>query len=185
MDTCSDSDSDSIVQELATGQYEEGEVSDSEQDTSVTDTNQASTEEQNYRETVRGVRSYMGWTHSPDMDTHTSSDKYNPFAASKQQPVGKVIVNLPTDDWLCIKMDGLNLTLTQGYPSKSSETGVLQRAQFVKHSKSQWYRLHPNQDRPASAVSFSHCDSAKLNSTCSQIARSSELTSLAPTSRTL
>ena len=90
-----------------------------------------------------------------------------------------------TDDWLCRNMD--SLTLTQGYPSRSSEIGDLQREQFVKHSKShaKWYRLHPNQDRPASSVSFWHCDSAKLNSAYSQIARSSRLTSPAPTSHTL
>ena len=96
----------------------------------------------------------MGWTHIPDIDTHThthtSSAEDNPFAAPKEQPAEKVSVMLPTDDWLYRKMDGLNLTLTQGYPSRSSETGGLQRDQFVKHSKShaKWYGLHPNQDKP-------------------------------------
>ena len=52
MDTGSDLDNDSFTQELPTGQYKEGEVSDPEQDTSVTDTDQASTEEQNYRDSV-------------------------------------------------------------------------------------------------------------------------------------
>ena len=71
--------------------------------------------------------------------------------------------------------------------SRSSETGGLQRDQFVKHSKShaKCYGLHPNQARPARSESFWHCDSTKLNSAYSRIARSSELTSLAPTSRTL
>ena len=57
----------------------------------------------------------------------------------------------------------------------------------MKHSKShtKWYRLHPNQDRLASSVTFWHCDSAKLNSAYSRIARSSGLTSPAPSSRTL
>ena len=53
----------------------------------------------------------MGWKHIPDMDTHISSAEDNPFTAKKQHPVGKVSVTLPTDDWLCRKMDGLNLTL--------------------------------------------------------------------------
>ena len=120
-------------------------MSDPKQDTSVTDTNQAFTEEQNYREIMSGVHSYMGWTRIPDFDTQTLSAEDNPFAAPKQQPVGKVSVNLPTDDWLCRKMDSLNLTVTQRYPSRSSETGGLQRDQFVKHSKShaKWYRLDP------------------------------------------
>ena len=116
-----------------------------------------------------------------------SSADDNPFAAPKQQPVGKVSVNLPTDDCLCRIMDGLNLTLTQGYPSRSSETGGLQRDQFVKHSKSQatWYGLHPNQNKPSGSVCFWHCDSAILNSVYSRRARSSRLTSPAPTSHTL
>ena len=55
--------------ELPTGQAQEGELSNLDQDISVTDTNQASTVEQNYRETMRGVHSYMGWTHIPDIDS--------------------------------------------------------------------------------------------------------------------
>ena len=79
----------------------------------------------------------MGWTHIPDIDTQMSSAEDNPFAAPKQQPVGKVSVNPPTDDWLCRKMDSLNLTLTQGYLSISSEAGGLQRDQFFfKYRKS-------------------------------------------------
>ena len=91
MDNCSDLDNDSVTQELPISQYEEGEVSDLEQDTSVTDTGQASTEEQNYRETMRGVCSYMGRTHIPDIDNQTSSAEDNPFGAPKQQPVGKSV----------------------------------------------------------------------------------------------
>ena len=45
------------------------------------------------------------------MDTNTSSAEDNPFAAPKQQPAGKVSVTLPTDGWLCRKMDGLNLKM--------------------------------------------------------------------------
>ena len=63
----------------------------------------------------------MGWTHIPEVDSALSSADDNPFAAPKQQPAGKTSVNLPTDDWLCRKMDRLNLTLVQGYPSRSSE----------------------------------------------------------------
>ena len=47
---------------------------------------------------MRGVCSYMGWTHIPESDANTSSADDNPFAAPKQQPVGKMSVNLPTDD---------------------------------------------------------------------------------------
>ena len=55
---------------------------------------------------MRGVHFYIGWTHIPDMDTHTSGAEDNQFAAPKEQPVGEVSVNLPTDNWLCRKMHG-------------------------------------------------------------------------------
>ena len=184
MDTVSDSDSESLPVRMS--KTEEGELSDGEQDVSLTEGDQLLSEEQNYRETMSGVRSFMGWTHIPEVDFALSSSEDNPFAAPKQQPAGKTSVNLLTDDWLCRKMDRLNLTLVQGYPSRSLEAGGLQRDQFVKHGKSQgkWYGLHPSQDKPAGNVSFWLSESAKLNSTYSRVARSSGLTSPAPSSRT-
>ena len=133
MDTDSVTDTKSLPRVM--GNTEGGELSDIEQDVSLTDADQALSEEQNYRETMRGIRSYMGWSHIPDVDSALSSSEDNPFAAPKQQPTGSV--NLPTDDWLCRKMDRLKLTLIQGYPSRSSEAGGLQRDQFVKPPKSQ------------------------------------------------
>ena len=67
MDTGCDLDNDSVMQELTTGQYEDRELSDPEQDTSVNAPDQSSTEEQNYSETMRAICSYMGWTHILDM----------------------------------------------------------------------------------------------------------------------
>ena len=109
----------------------------------------------------------MRRSHIPDTDSALASFEDNPFAATKQQPAGKISVQLPTDDWLCCKMDRLNLTLTQGYPSKGSDAGGLQRDQFIKPAKSQgkWYRLHPNQTKPTGSVSFWHSDTARVNST--------------------
>ena len=124
MDTDIASDSDSLP-DIA-DKCEEGELSDLDQDISLTDTDQVLSEEQNYRETMRGIRSYMGWSHVPDVDSALANSEDNPFAAPKQQPAGKISVQLPTDDWLCRKMDRLNLTLTQGYPSKGSDAGGLQ-----------------------------------------------------------
>ena len=151
-------------------------MSDLDQDVSVTNTRLLLNNKATERLCVVYVHTW-GWTHIPDIDANASSAEDNPFAAPKVQPVGKVSVNLPTDNGLCRKMDGLNLTLVRGYPSRSSETGGLKRDQFVKHSKShaKWYGLHPNQDWPAKSVSFWHCDSAKLNSAYSRIARSSGL----------
>ena len=54
-------------------QFEEGEVSDPEDqpDPDTRDTDRILSEDQNYRETVRGVCAFMGWTHIPDL-------KYSP-----------------------------------------------------------------------------------------------------------
>ena len=98
----------------------------------------------------------MDWKFIPDVDTATSDSNNNPFAGSKQQPVGKISVNLPTDDWLCQKMDQLKLTLIEGYPSRSLEASGLQRDQYVKTGKpeSKWYRLHPRKNKDSGSVLF-------------------------------
>ena len=56
-------------------------------------------EESTYRETIRGVRSFMGWHQIPEFDS-VSSASNNPFAGSRAPPTGKVFVKLPVDDWL-------------------------------------------------------------------------------------
>ena len=116
---------------------EEGELSDQDPDATATDPDQTLSEEQNYRETMRGIRSFMGWTHIPDMDTVAATSDDNPFAGPKAQPMGNVSVNMPTDEWLCRKMGKLNLTLVEGYPSCSSEAGGLLKDQFVRPARSQ------------------------------------------------
>ena len=68
----------------------------------------------------------MGWTHIPDIDSNAGTSDANPFAGPKLQTPGKVPVQLPTDEWLCRKLSKLNLTLTDGYPSRSAEAGGLQ-----------------------------------------------------------
>ena len=94
MDTDFASDTESLS--CVTGQTEEGELSDIEHDLSLTDNDQALSEEQNYRETMQGIRSHMGWSHIHDVDSALSSSEDNPFAAPKQHPTGKISVNLPT-----------------------------------------------------------------------------------------
>ena len=99
-------------------------------------------EEASYRETIRGVRSFMGWHQIPEFDSVSSADD-NPFAGSGVQPTGKVSVKLPVDDWLCRKMEKLNLTVAEGYLSRNTETAGLLRDQFVKPPRSsRWYDMH-------------------------------------------
>ena len=94
-------------------------------------------EEASYRETIRGVRSFMGWDKIPEFDSVSSSHD-NPFARSRVQPTGKVSVKLPVDDWLCRKMEfrqKLNFTITEGYSSRNTETAGILRDQFVKNTQ--------------------------------------------------
>ena len=99
-------------------------------------TDQDLSEDANYRETIRGVRSFMGWHQIPDYDSTSSSLDDNPFAGSRAKPTGKVSVKLPVDEWLCRKFEKLNVTVTEGYPSRNTETSGLLRDQFVKTPKS-------------------------------------------------
>ena len=57
-----DSDGD-LVHQLSGDFEEEGELSDPDHNLTVTETDQALSEEQTYHETVRVIRFFMGWTH--------------------------------------------------------------------------------------------------------------------------
>ena len=50
-------------------------------------TDQDLCEDANYRETIRGVRSFMGWHQIPDFDNASASLDDNPFAGSRTKPV--------------------------------------------------------------------------------------------------
>ena len=180
------SDSDSVVSDRPPVDIfvEEGELLD-ELDATITDPDQSLSEEQSYRETMRGIRSYMGWTHIPDIDSNAGTSDDNPFAGPKLQIPGKVSVQLPTDEWLCRKLAKLNLTLTDGYPSLSAEAGGLQRDQFLKPPRSQakWYGCHSQQksDTTGTVTSW-NTDSSKLNSAYLRIARQAGITTSPPQS---
>ena len=147
-------------------------------------TDQDLSEDANYRETNRGVRSFMGWHQIPDYDSTASSLDDNPFAGSRTKPTGEVSVKLPVDEWLCRKFERLNVTVAEGYRSRNSETGGLLQDQFVKTPRSsKWYAMHTDKKDSASATV---CDwspePAKLNSTFTRVARHS--LPPAPASRT-
>ena len=158
---------------------EEGEVSDQDEnpDDFIQDSDKVLSEDQNYRETVRGVRAFMGWTHIPDLEYSPSSRSDNPWVGHRAQPVGKVSVALPPEDWLCRKLESLNLVLLEGYPSKSTEPGSLHVDQFLRPPKSQsrWYSIHPAEPkdptRPGKSVNTWHNDAARLNSAFPRICK--------------
>ena len=150
-----------------------------------TEPDQAHSAEHTYRETVRGIRSYMDWSNIPDMDSSNTASDDNTFSGLKVPVPGKVSVQIPTEDWLCRKLSKLNLTLFEGYPSHSSEAGSLMKDQFLRPAKSQskWYKLFSDHKVDPSAVSTWSTHSSKLNSCYSRIARQSGLTSTPPASR--
>ena len=183
MDTDSDSDlSDRPPLDIF---MEQGKLSNQDPDVTVTDPDQTLSEEQTYREKIKGIRPFMGWTHIPDMDTDTSTADDNPFAGPKAQPAGKVSDKMPTGEWLCKKMSKLNITLV-GYPSRNSESGGLLKDQFVRSAKCQakWYGLFCDHQKTGSGtrstVSSLSSDASKLNSAYSRIA---SIASTPPASR--
>ena len=130
-------------------------------------------EEGSYRETIRGVKSFMGWHQIPDFDSASSSLDDNPFASSRAQPTWKVSIKLPVDDCLCRKVEKLNLTISEGYPSRNTETAGLLRDQFVKPPRSsRWYDMHTvKKDYGRSTVCSGSPEPAKLNSAFSRATR--------------
>ena len=83
----------------------------------------------------------MGCHQIPELDGVSSADD-NPFTGSRVQPTRKVSVKLLVDNWLCRKMEKLNLTVAEGYPSRNTETAGLLRDQFVKPPRSsRWYNM--------------------------------------------
>ena len=124
----------------------------------------------------------MGWHKVPEFESVSSSDD-KPFAGSHVQPTGKVSVKLPVDDWLCKKMAKLNLTITEGYPAKNTDTAGLPKDQSVKSPRSsRWYVMHTEKkDCESNTVCTWSLEPAKLNHSFSRVARRSFPT--APPSR--
>ena len=104
------------------------------------------TEDMSYRETVRSVRVFMGWHHIPAFETDFSEpDKSNnPWKGKNQKKPTRISIAMPPDDWLCQKLERLNLTVAEGYPSRSQDSAGLRRDQFIKVPKPQekWYKMH-------------------------------------------
>ena len=163
---------------------EEGELSE-DPDQTVMDQDQPISEEQNYRETMQGIRSYMGWSHIPEVDNLTATSDDTPFAGPKTVTPGKVSIKMPTEEWLCKKLGKLNLTLTEGYPSRGSEASGLAKDVFLRppRSQSKWYGLHTDSQPDPTKVTSWSTDASKLNSSYSRIARYTGLSSTSPASR--
>ena len=56
----------------------------------------------------------MGWSDIPDLENSPTPWADNPWVGHRTQPVGNVSVLLPPEDWLCKKLEYLNLILIKG-----------------------------------------------------------------------
>ena len=134
--------SDSEADQLRTTGSLDGDIHrdrSADRDASRDDPDSEPTEEANYRETMRGVRSFMNWHRVPEFETVSSTADDNPFAGARAQPTCKVSVKLPVDDWLCRKMSSINLTIREGYPTRNTDNTGLLRNQFIKTPRpSRW-----------------------------------------------
>ena len=167
MSAASDSEADQLS---VTGSLDEEIHRDRSADRNVSrdEPDSEPTEEANYRETMRGVKSIMNWHKVPEFETMSSTADDNPFASACVRPTGKVSV----DDWLCHKMSSLNLTLTEGYPTRNTDNTGLLRDQFIKTPRSsRWYGMHAEKDSESTTVRTWSPDPAKLNHSFSRVAR--------------
>ena len=177
-----DSDSDSQISDIPPVELfaEEGEFSNDQ----VFEQELPTSEEQTYRETMSGIRSFMGWSHIPDMDSSNPSDD-NPFAGPKAPVPSKISVQMPTEDYLCRKLAKLNLTMTEGYPSRTTEAGSLPIDHFLRPPKPQtkWYGLYSDQQLDPATVTSWNTGPSKLNNSFGQISRKAALAATPPASR--
>ena len=119
---------------------------------------------------MSGFRSYMGWSNIPDIDSATTGSDDNPFFRHKTVTPKRFLYKCLLKEWLCKKLSKLNVTLVEGYPSRSSEAGGLMMDQFLRPAKSEskWYGLSSDRKADPSAVSTWYTDPCKLNSSYSR-----------------
>ena len=163
---------------------DEGELSDTGEKLEVT-------EDMNYRETVRSVRSFMGWNHIPvfEADFSEPDKSNNPWKGKVPRRPARVSVAMPPDDWLCKKLERLNTTVAEGYPSRSQDSSGLKKDQFIKMPKSQarWYQMHTLKPDttpcPGKSVFSWRNTEAKVNSQFPRITKASSYPPSGPVSR--
>ena len=154
---------------------EEGEVSSDNLE------KQEQTEDMTFRETVRSVRSFMGWDYIPvfESDLAEPDKSNNPWRGKHPRKPARISVAMPPDDWLCQKLEKLNTTVAEGYPSRAHDSAGLKKDQFIKIPKSQgrWYQMHTlKQDgphRPGKSLFSWNNGEAKVNSQFPKIVKAS------------
>ena len=99
----------------------------------VQEPDQQLSDEQNYRETIRGVRSFMGWHQVPEFGSSASSQDDNPFAAPENSQLAKSLSSyLQMSD--CVERNSTSLSLRTTLPV------VLKT--FVVLNTEKWYDMY-------------------------------------------
>ena len=176
---------------LSEASYSEDQVSDEGEISSDTLDRPEQTEDMNYRETVRSIRSFMGWNHIPTFESDLSEpDKSNnPWNGKLPKRPARISVAMPPDDWLCQKLEKLNTVVVEGYPSRAQDSAGLKKDQFVKVPKLQnrWYQMHmirpEGPHRPGKTLFSWHNSKAKVNSQFPCIVKASAYPATGPPSR--
>ena len=143
---------------------------------------QEQTENMTFRETVRSVCSFMGWDYIPVFESDLSEpDKSNnPWRGKHPRKPARISLQ---------KLEKLNITVAEGYPSSAQDSAGLKKDQFVKIPKSQsrWYQMHTlRQDGPhrlgKSLFRWGNSE-AKVNSQFPRIIKASSYPPSGPPSR--
>ena len=96
---------------------------------------------------------------------------------------------MPPDDWLCQKLEKLNTTVAEGYPSRAQDSAGLKKDQFIKIPKSQshCYQMYTiKQDgphRPGKNLFSWSGSEAKVNSQFPRIIKAASYSPSGPPSR--
>ena len=119
----------------------------------------------------------------PEFESSASTETDNLLVGLRSQSTSKISAKLPSDDWLSWKLEKLNLTLTECYPTHSTDTNGLSRDEFVKVPHTlKWYDVYSNKkDFSWSKITYWSNEPAKIDSAFTRIARPSLSTKL-PTS---
>ena len=91
-------------------------------------------------------------------------------------------------DWLCQKLEKLNMVVAEGYPSRAQDSAGHKKDHFLKVPKSQsrWYQMHTikpeGPHRPGKTLFSWHNTEAKMNSQFPRIIKASSYPSKGPPS---
>ena len=180
---------DTLFEQLSDDEFDRSEPPSGSEDGQLSDSTETpeQTEDMTYRETVRSVRSFMGWHHIPAFESdYSEPDKSNnPWKGKQPRKPTRISVAMPPDDWLCQKLERLNLTVADGYPSRAQDFAGLKRDQFIKVPR--WYKMHlmkpEGPHRPGRSVFSWNNTEAKVNSQFPRITKASAYPSTGPPSR--